>query len=69
MRDRVTAFGFARLVFSVSTAFALVFGVIGCGDDPGASKPTMGELPPEAKQASKNMQDFVKNAPAAAKKD
>jgi hypothetical protein len=59
----------ARFVFSTATMIVLVLGPIGCGEDSGSATGTTGELPPEAKQANKNMQDFMKkNPPATPKK-
>ncbi len=53
-------------VLSVTTL--LVFGPIGCGGGSSTETGTVGELPPQAKEANKNMEDFVKTQKTAKKK-
>jgi hypothetical protein len=53
-------------VFSVTTL--LVFGHIGCDGGSSTQTGTVGQLPPEAKEANKNMEDFMKSQPPVKKK-
>jgi hypothetical protein len=58
-----------RLACVLSVTTLLVFGHIGCGGGSSTETGTADQLPPEAKEANKNMQDFMKTQkPANAKK-
>jgi hypothetical protein len=67
MRSRTFSY-FVRVACVIAATIFMVSGPIGCGDGSGPATGTTGELPPEAKQANKNMQDFMKNQNAAKKK-
>ncbi len=49
-----------RLACACVVASSFAFGLTGCGGDSGPAT-TSGELPPEAVQATKNMEDYMKN--------
>ncbi len=53
-------------VLSVTTL--LVCGPIGCGGGSSTETGTVGQLPPQAKEANKNMEDFMKTQHTAKKK-
>jgi hypothetical protein len=53
-------------VLSVTTL--LVFGHIGCGGGSSTESGPADPLPPEAKEANKNMEDFMKTQKPAKKK-
>jgi hypothetical protein len=53
-------------VFSVTTL--LVFGHIGCDGGSSTETGTVGQLAPEAKEANKNMEDFMKTQAPPKKK-
>ena len=50
-----------RLACAFAISACLTFGLIGCGGSSAPPTGTVGKLPPEAEQANKNMEDFVKN--------
>jgi hypothetical protein len=52
-----------RLACACSLMAYLTFGMVGCGGNSGPATGTGSELPPEAKQANKNMEEFMKNPP------
>ena len=60
-------FYFTRVACVISTAIVLVFGPIGCGETSGPGAGAEGQLAPEAKQANKSMQDFMKTSAPAKK--
>ncbi len=62
MRNLSQVFPTRFLCASAAAAF-LAFGVLGCGGDSGQATGPSGDLPPEAKEANKNMEDFMKNQP------
>jgi hypothetical protein len=68
MRSRALSDVIRVACVTAATMMMMVLGPIGCGEDSGSGTGTMGELPPEAKQANKNMQDFMKNKDATPKK-
>jgi hypothetical protein len=53
-----------RVACGLSVAVFLVFGTLGCDGGSSTTTGKSGDLPPEAKQANKNMEDFMKNQPA-----
>ena len=67
MRRRTLSY-FTRVACVIAATIFMVTGPIGCGDASGPGTGTTGELPPEAKQANQNMQDFMKNQNPAKKK-
>jgi hypothetical protein len=60
MRD-LPKVSLARLACACSVMAYLTFGVIGCGGNSGPPTGTGSTLPPEAKQANENMENFMKN--------
>jgi hypothetical protein len=57
-----------RLACVLSVTTLLVFSHIGCDGGSSNATGTVGELPPQAKEANKNMEDFMKNSPPTTKK-
>lgn len=51
-----------RLACACVVASSFALGLVGCGGDSGPAA-NSGALPPEATQANKNMEDFMKNPP------
>jgi hypothetical protein len=50
----------ARLALASTLAACLFVGPFGCDGGSGTETGKTGELPPEAKQSNKNMEDFMK---------
>ena len=57
-----------RVACLMAVTISMVFGPIGCGEQSGPGTGTTGQLPPEAKQSNKSMEDFMKNQDATKKK-
>jgi hypothetical protein len=51
----------------LSVTTLLVFGHIGCDGGSSTETGTPGQLPPQAKEANKNMEDFMKTKQATKK--
>jgi hypothetical protein len=59
---RILSSSLTRLACAISTSALLIIGPIGCGGSD-TTTGTSSTLPPEATQANKNMEDFMKNQP------
>ena len=59
---------FSRVACMMAVTILMVFGPLGCGEASGPGTGTTGQLPPEAKQSNKSMEDFMKNKDATPKK-
>jgi hypothetical protein len=57
-----------RLACVLSVTTLLVFSHIGCDGGSSTATGTVGELPPEAKEANKSMENFMKTSPPVTKK-
>jgi hypothetical protein len=55
---------FLRITCALCVTSFLIFGSIGCDGGSGPATGASGELPPQAKEANKSMEDFVKSKEA-----